>query len=228
MEEIRKNPDISKKEILKKSKKSFLQYALNSEQKERIEEIVDNFEKKHETIEELLDGKTDIEKMFEKIFKFKPKGKIEFVKGSVSIGFACSETEDFTKSSFGKDDSGAQERSMPSGTIKRDVGIPGLENAVILVDKEIMENDKKEGINVNSVIQHEEQHAINAMFYKRSFDKEKWSSLLQEAIEENDIQKKELLLKRHLRADRVTAEPRAIDEIISYYKEGTNPIDVKL
>jgi len=220
--QIKKNPKLSTEEILNRNEKQFAKFGLTELQRDHFAKILNRYEDKHESIKSFTEQFANTEEMFEAIFNQKPKGEVALVMGPTSIGFKCSDPEDFAKAADPSEN--MDFGSTSDGVRFSDVGIAGLEGSVILINENLIKSDNG---NIASVIEHEQQHTINSLFYEEVYDRGKLDDMYDDATTEKDEQNKELLLNRYLREVRHLTEQRVADELIAMYKEYSNPSIVK-
>ena len=224
IQELKNNPDMSKDDLLEINKAYYDKFGINEKQKDRIGEVFDNYKVKRGNVKGFTEKYPDPIEMFEKIFKFKPSGDIKVIDDSVSIGIEIYKEEDFDKaytyalSLIGRDD---DKSGTINGTRLGEIGIPALHRTIILVNNEL---HLKSGQDVAETIEHEQQHVINALFYKNVFDKKKLDDVYEKVLNSNSEEDRELFVNRFLRGIRKTFELAATDEILSMYKEGQDRI----
>jgi hypothetical protein len=236
IEKIKENPDSSYKELFEEACRLGEEYGMNEEQKKIASSALEQYEEKHRVIEEVRESYPDANDLYKELFGKKPKGEVEIIAGPVTLYIKCHDLEDYENIYF-QSAKKLNPRQKFDAEFKEKVDrtkgiqVSGLEDfpdlwiAVENVTKLEMEPNSKE--ESKSVFLHEEQHAIKSLFEEAP---ERDLGLANKT--RNDFKttentgEKERVLCRYFRETRKESEIYAKDEILAYYKDGTDLPDV--
>ncbi len=218
---IRKNPDISFEELNEEVEREGKELGLTPFQRIMARQILSRYKVKHEAIKEIRNQYQKDSDLYKNLFGRDPKGKIEVVKGPMTLYFRCHDPEDYAlihsqafinKRQLKPED--LEAANLTGGISLGSAPIPGLEGTIIAenVKKVAFENSKK-------TYEHEEQHAIKRLF-KESEIKMK---LAPGSYEIKTTKEQIQFFERVLRSWREDAEFRVKDEILAYLKSGDAP-----
>ncbi len=165
MEDIRKNPEMTKEEFSKLYDERAELFGVTLEQKEIAEKIFAKYKEKHVAIERIRAEYPDDREMFKAAFGQAPKGEIEIIVGPISLYFRLHHIEDYALANSGKcqqvnvdiDANDIKKASSSGGMGRVPTLIPKLSGVVCI---ENTEGRKFEGLAVE-IYEHEEQHVIN-------------------------------------------------------------------
>ena len=224
------------------------------EQKENILSIFNAYARKHNEVASIRREHPNDGELFEALFKSAPKGKIEVVEGPMTLYFKCFNVKDYAliySQSFSGDKEFTEHdinvANMSQGCSIPTAPIKGLEGCIIAENRFVMNkrfqsvegfskvysparnewiDEKIANENILATSEntriHEEQHAIKRLFFDRLLRRNTFKELLSSKTDNE----REKWLANYLRYTRQSAaEPRAKDEILAFFKDGTNPTE---
>ncbi|MBI4114532.1 MAG: hypothetical protein HY445_01665 [Candidatus Niyogibacteria bacterium] len=226
VEEIRSHPDESSQTLSQYAQAFEKQYGFTSDQIELIEQMIETYASAHQQVKDVRKKFPNDSDLFQAMFKVQPKGNIEVIEGPLTLYFRCHDLEDYTiiysgvwRRSRGITDLDIQEANSTGGVSIGRVPVNGQSCFVIA--------EKAEGQSfqdAQSILAHEEQHAIKQLFDDNEFDfdqsRPQWAKMI-EAVENND-EDREFWIKQCLRDDRHFLERYAKDEILAFMKQENN------
>lgn len=228
---IRENPDAPVKKLYEEAMKAAAPYNLSFEQKTRIAFILFDYAEKHREVEKIREKYPDDADLYAAVFRKKPEGKIEAIKGPMTLFFRAYNINDYAyiytqafmenrkltlKDVFAARRTGGV--SLGASLIK------GLEGTIIVqnVEEEIHQDSAQNQSKTNATLIHEEQHAIKRLFPEYVNNQKLWKldeEMMDLALGGADRTEMENLIKRSFREDRKNMETRAKDEILAFLKE---------
>jgi len=174
IEEIRKNPDITRREFETKANAFARRAELDQERFNIALEAFDEYQKKHAKIRELRDRFPNGEDIFFAVFGQRPRGKITVKEGPMTICFQCFSIEDFALLHGGAyivprkpDEDEIKFAKEVNGFIVRNSPIPGLDQCITVENMSApigQETPEHRNESSGVVFAHEEQHAIKKLF----------------------------------------------------------------
>ncbi len=224
---IRKTPDAPADNIVGMVESLGARYGMSDKQKEMARQLVSAYEDKHNKIKEISEKNPDDRSLFQALFGRLPEGKVEIVKGPMTLYVRCESLEDYatihSQRFLRHQDAGPEDKE----TAKRSGGvsistslIPGLEGTIIAEKSGWLGYRVKGFVGSDDVHRHEEQHAIRAMFEDHTHHK----MVIDELYEAKTKEGKELALKVLMRFGREKMDYQASNEILAY---STSPISQK-
>jgi len=222
---IRENPDTPFDELLQKTKELGIEYGMNPEQERYSHRILLRYETKRKEMKELREKFPSDERLFEELFQFRPKGKIEFLTDPANFYIKCFEEEDYLKAYFsGRFRVSEQEKESARKTGGSALSLPSKPSlgVVTLENSSAISGDLPEIVRV-----HEGQHSINRIYkINKGFDSAK--KVTERLYQATGDEEHELALLGYLREDRKIAEESARDEILAHYKDGESPGGIRI
>lgn len=219
---IRKNPGISYDEFHDAAFDYARRYGLDQSGHFSIDEIFSEYERRHHRIEEMRRIFPSDFALYTAIFNQPPKGKIEVIKGPMTLYFKCHDPRDYAlvRSGAFLESRAPTPHEIDASNMSSGVNIgkslvKGLEGTLAAENSRFVREEDSEKTFI-----HEEQHAIKRLFKEKLFDRNAFEFLLEGRMGEVDEKKLRLFTERWLREYRKVAEGRAKDEILAYFKEG--------
>ncbi|MFQ5662179.1 MAG: hypothetical protein ACE5F2_02935, partial [Candidatus Paceibacteria bacterium] len=221
--EIRNNPDISFEDLMSSLYMRAPKARLTSSQIDIFRSGLRSYALAHQDIELYRQEYPDDDKLFEACFGRLPKGEMEIIKGPMTFYFRCHNIEDYALIHSGKLDS--EERlnehdvtsANMSGGVKTSKSLLPYFKGVV-----IAENSFGRSVNKKTYI-HEEQHAIHQLFE----DERAMQDIFMSGLEKSSAKEQEKVLTSSLRRKREDFESRAKNEILAYFKDGTDTEQIK-
>ena len=219
---IRANPDISLVELKNHIDEFDNQHnlALLNELDEAYR-LAEQYVLNHQAIRSYREQYLDDKDLFEAVFGVKPIGEVEVIEGPMTFFFRCHSLVDYTliwSESF-LDESEVTEEQQKKADLSSGVSI--LTSLPVELSGLITaENADGRAFDQGSqlTMEHEEQHAIKAMFK----EVELAGGLDEEVLIGEPTAEKKELLKINLRVLRRAGEIRAKDEIMAYFKSDSD------
>lgn len=195
------------------------EYKFSSDQMHVIQNMTTDILNKNEAVNRFYkENNSDSKKIYEELFNIEPKGEVEVKKGLISLSFICSDPVDYARLHEG-DSSGRShdfiqrhyiDEAKKSGGVfkfKAPGGHHDLDGTIIGVNGR--------GWSTDFTIKHEEQHAINHIYYDniQSIDKERLSLGLSLAKNEEEARE---IVKRYCTGLIQKSSESAKDEIIAF------------
>lgn len=228
---IRENPDMPLKELYEEAMKTAAPYNLSFEQKTRIGFILFNYAEKHREVEKIRKKYPDDTDLYAAVFGKKPDGKIEVIKGPMTLFFRAYNINDYAyiytqafmenrkltlKDVFAARRTGGV--SLGNSLIK------GLEGTIIAqnIEEEIHPNSAQNQAGTNAILVHEEQHAIKRLFPEYVNNQKLWKldeEMMDLALGGAGRTEMENFIKYSFRKDREDMEIEAKNEILAFLKE---------
>ena len=219
---IIQNPDVGVDELMEEVYLKASGAKMTEYQIEAFRNGIEEYIKKHQAVESNRRKYPVDEKLFATCFGRTPKGDIEIIKGPMTLYFRCHDLEDYAmihEQKFNQNDEITDADKVRSN-LSAGVSISSC-NVDNLRDCINAENARGRSLEKNddatSMYIHEEQHKI-----KRLFKDEAVKQDLMNAMEKAPINEKTKILDDYLRTKREVFENRAKDEILAYFKDGTN------
>lgn len=214
--ELTENYNVSTKELIEEIEKSNLPV----ENQEKLVSLVERIKNRQKDIAETRKKYENDIDLFEACFGFEPKGKIEIAQGIASLGFKCSDPEDYIKiRTLNTEARGIKVDDEVMDDFKRGVGtsisfskIPELKKSLII---ENINKSKEEG-----VFKHEDQHAYYKLFEKKIDKKGN-----RDGIRKNPDDEKEIVEHLDYRLE-MALEYETKDEFLAFYKQGKSLDDI--
>ena len=219
---IRLNPDVDAIELmdniyLKASGAKMTEY-----QVEAFRKGIGEYIKKHQAVENNRKEHPDDKMLFTACFGRTPKGDVEIIKGPMTLYFRCHDLEDYTlihEHKFNQSDKvtdiDKNRANLSAGVSIKSCNIDNLQDCIIA------ENSLGRPFRKDVYI-HEEQHKI-----KKLFKDQMMRQNLMNAMEKSPIDERTKIVDDYLRAKRENFENRAKDEILAYFKDGTDLGELK-
>jgi hypothetical protein len=232
IEKIQENPDSSYKELFEEVCRLGEEYGMNEEQKKIASSAIEQYEEKHRVIEEMRESYPDANDLYKELFGKKPKGEVEVLVGPAVLYIKCHNLEDYEHLYFvgekyfnprKKFDAefkkwADETKGIQLSGVEKfpDLWIAG-ENVTKVSEQKNPEHESE------SVFVHEEQHSLFSLFGEQ-FERNKAfeNHLMEKFRESKNQEEKTTALKNHFRFTRKEAEMDAKDEILAYYKDGTD------
>ncbi|TSC83212.1 MAG: Uncharacterized protein G01um101419_122 [Parcubacteria group bacterium Gr01-1014_19] len=225
---IRENPDIKTDELYPRIEEMGKEIKLGTLEKGIAKLLAEKYTKKHEAIETFWNrfskSPNRDSDMFKDLFGREPLGRIEILKGPMTLYIKCGNPKDYamlhqqtfliqreaTPEEIGKSNlSGGA--SLPTSPLPDLTGLINIENVQEMPDPE----------KSKSTMLHEEQHAFYRLLTSSAL--EFLPALIESGVTSNDpgeaTKQFQEMLKVDLRALRVEAEDKARDEILATMKE---------
>jgi hypothetical protein len=217
--EIRGNPEITLRELKEIIYQNAPACRLTWPQISNFFEGAKKYVRDHETINEYWKNYSSSEELFQVCFGFLPKGKVEVLKGSVTIHFRCFDENDYAaiynrKKAEDVAPEDLQKISESGGVYLAHAGPWSLEGC-LSAEKCGPKDSGSWG-----TFLHEEQHSIKNFFY----DKHSFDHIELRAADDTEVKK---FMKR-LRKHKQDFEESAKNEILAYFKTGTVPEYLKV
>jgi hypothetical protein len=228
---VREFPDSGAKEMQESVKDLEDQYALNAEQRGKIERILRLYQKKHKAVAETLakfkDEKGDLDggALFEFVFGFKPDGRVKAVVGPMSLCFKPSDMNDYAllagekypRNKKHKVDADDLEIAKGLSGIKLQTSLRPELKGTLMLENPIYFNENEI---VNSTLVHEERHVFNSLInHEHLPDHEE---ALKKMKGMNDEDAKMILLHN------AKIEGLVKDEISAFFSDGSTPKAISL
>ncbi|MFH1030769.1 MAG: hypothetical protein V1770_05955 [bacterium] len=219
---INDNPATSLKKLLDIVYKDAEKYHFNNHILASFELALNEYAANNQSVETFTKRYPNPSDLFTACFGREPKGKIEIIKGAMSLYFRCFDLEDYAliySANYSKD------KEIDRDTLKKADASGGVAiyNCLIpeLYGCVIAENAIQPNLNEITYI-HENQHLINRLFQD--------TQRLCVSIDDIKNSPKELklnLFERALKSEREeNFEARAKDEILAYIKDGRAPNNI--
>lgn len=216
---IEENPHIAEEEISNFIEEKTNKLKLSSDQKDFFENLIRKYQDKREKLIKNREKYHNDKEFFEACFGFTPKGKIEISEGPLSFYMRCKEADFVNARAVGQESTGKKldkrarkDLGLATGDSNPMVLLPEL-NGLVILENANVKDPKRTRI-------HEEQHKYYQLFDQRSLRKDKLD------VSDTDMKGKEKqdIVLEHLRFKRETGilEPFVKDEILAYYRAGTN------
>lgn len=216
--QIRENPDVSVTDLLKTVGQKAPEHRLSTRQIGIFLNVFCDYREKHRAVELYREQYKDDKQLFEACFGHSPKGKIEIIKGPMTLYFRCHNEEDYAliySQKFGLDEKieehDIQKANMSGGFHISSANIPKLKGIITAENSKGHLFDER----AREVFIHEEQHAIKELFEEGKF-RGNYFSLF--AIEDFSKEESQKALEDYLRDRKDTFGERAKDEILAYLK----------
>ena len=221
--EIKSNPDVSFEDLMSSLYLKAPGAKLTNNQIDIFRDGLDMYAKKHQEVEFYRQKYPDNNELFNACFGHLPKGKVEIIKGPMTLYFRCHNIEDYALIHSGKFDSEKRldqhditSADMSSGLQTSGSNISELRGTIIV------EKSLGRPINNKTYI-HEEQHAIHQLFD----DERARQDIFMSGMEKSSVKEQEKVLASALRRKREDFESRAKNEILAYFKDGTDTTQIK-
>ncbi|MBT7558401.1 hypothetical protein HN615_15985 [Candidatus Woesearchaeota archaeon] len=216
--EIRNNPDASFEDLIKSLYLKVPEANLTNSQIDIFRDGLNMYAKKHQEVEFYRKKYSNDSELFNACFGHLPKGEVEIIKGPMTLYFRCHNIEDYAVIHSGKFDSDKvlDQHDVTSADMSRGVKIYGS-NIPELKGTIIAEKSLGRPINDETYI-HEEQHAIYQLFE----DERARQDIFMSGMEKSSTKEQEKILVNSLRRKREDFESRAKNEILAYFKDGTD------
>jgi hypothetical protein len=210
---IENNPDITKDKLMREFEEFQHQYGFDDNQKKKAENIIDKYLTRHKAIEEIAAKHPDGKSLFKFICGVSPSGEVEIIKTPMTLMLRCHNTQDYNtifQAGRPQEKKIYSELPLSKGVNKKYAGgISELEGAISA------ESTTIKAFLDQSVLKHEEQHAIYRFFNMSAVtDKKIIAKDFLSAPDEN----KKLILKKYLRDIRKEFENDLKDEILAFIK----------
>ena len=221
--EIRSNSDVSFEELMSSLYLKASGAKLTDNQLDVFRDGINMYTKKHQEVEFYRQKYPEDDKLFNACFGHLPKGEIEIIKGPMTLYFRCHNIEDYALIYSGKFDSekrldkhDVSSADMSDGLKTSKSNIPELRGTIIV------EKSLGRPINDETYI-HEEQHVIHQLFD----DERVRQDIFMSSMEKSSTKEQEKVLANSLRCKREDFESRAKNEILAYFKDGTDTTQIK-
>lgn len=219
---IRFNPDIDATELMDRVYLKASGAKMTEYQIEAFRNGIGEYIKKHQAVESNRKKYPEDSLLFAACFGRNPKGDVEIIKGPMTLYFRCHDLEDYTlihEHKFDQSDKitdiDKNRANLSAGVSIVNCNVDNLRNCIIA------ENSLGRPFQKDVHI-HEEQHGI-----KKLFEDKIMRQNLMNAMEKSPIDEKTKILDDYLRARRENFENRAKDEILAYFKDGTDLGELK-
>jgi len=200
-------------------------YALSNKQRGLVEKAADICWRQHNSIQQNIgdclkrNGNVDGKKLFEKIFRRPPQGKVEVIIKPITVYFRLFNDKDFAYALSGEyfagrniDDNDLKNASRYGGAKLGNSHFPGLENAVAI--ERTPNFFRRNFTNFSQrVLVHEDQHSFNDLI----------DQALGSAYKNKD--KKNFITKEKKWDNIITR--RAKNEICAYFKDGSTAEEIR-
>jgi hypothetical protein len=240
-EEVMKKPDASAEEYLKSIQDTMDRFYLSNDQQDAFKKALEAYSKTHQAIRENTKdyvnektGETDGAKIFEKLFKQKPIGRIEVILQPASIYFRIENLDDYVVARKHGEineitDKDREDANETGGLKLGGFNVAGLEHAITLEKATDGEFDKP----FNEVILiHETQHVLNEII-RKGYDAEqkkveKRRERHKKEVSDTSTELKDDIHKKHLAGyENIRIEKRIKDEISAYFLAGRSPENIR-
>ncbi len=247
---IRANPDMTREEYEQQVNLKQTELLLSRAQVGIALESFEKYQRKHQAVEGVFKQYPETNQLFEAAFGRAPKGKIEVIKGPMTLYFRCHDDEDYALVHSSKlnvpnsvDQKDVEHANKSGGCSNVRTKIPELYGTVIV---ERTEGRDFTGAAV-AIYNHEEQHALHKVlrtnqevaidYVSNKIEGKEFIALLEqldEKIQHASDEEKEPLLdkqqelidsimlreRRRLRDLRSLGEVRGADELLAYLRDG--------
>lgn len=222
IEEIRNNPDILFDELYSKViMEGALNYGLITNQVDIIIDTFSDYKSKHEAVRSSRQLYPSNQDLYKAVFGVEPKGGVDIIEGPMTLYFKCFDVEDYARihsQSFLQNKDLTEEDvtvAKRSGGVSINTSlIPELTGTLIAENSSVTSPEGS-----SKILVHEEQHAIKRLFWdERNRRVQDWYSIA-EAKTANEFENLLTISNRFERE--TTAENRAKDEILAYFKDNT-------
>ncbi len=186
---IKENPSISKADFLAQFTELTKDFHPTKEQFAIAEKAYDAYNKKHIAIEENFEKYNTPEALFTACFGMVPQGKVEVIKGPMTLYFRIHDDKDYAAVYKGK---GQSAQTLDQGEIddaKRTGGCAGVATLITELQGAVIAERTAgrafEGV-AKGIYDHEEQHAFNAVLVEGqvlNFDKTMNEAVAKDAIQ---------------------------------------------
>lgn len=218
-EQIRENPDLHPADLMKSVYQKASEYKLSARQLSVFNNILNKYHEQHQAVESNRSFYKDDKELFNACFGHYPQGKIEIIKGPITLYFRCHNIKDYAiirSKKFKPADKLARRdiviAKKSGGTTVINARIPELNGCITAENAEGRSFDEWS----EKIIKHEEQHAIKRLFKEEKF-RENRHDLFIEDLSKKENQK---TLEDYFRFRKKQFEEKAKDEILAYLKEG--------
>ncbi|TSC72240.1 MAG: Uncharacterized protein G01um101470_382 [Parcubacteria group bacterium Gr01-1014_70] len=235
IELIRKNPDNTLKDLKQFVRDEGSLFSLTPKYEKLAESMLKEYIKKHEEIRRVRREIPDDQMLYAVLFQALPKGRVEVIEGPMTLYFKCFNVEDYARirSSAFKDRREINEQDIAAAKMSGGVSLPyaplrGLDGTLIAENSEYVEvlpPDVRAQYS-ESVMRHEEQHAIYRLFNRTSKLRNLVNTFRLNArrmslqIPADTEHMKQLALEHYVRDERkYYDEQGAKNEILAYYKQ---------
>ncbi len=219
---IKRNPDANMSELMDEVYLKAGGAKMTGYQIEAFRNGIEEYVKRHQAVENYRKKYPDDKTLFAACFGRTPEGDIEVIKGPMTLYFRCHDLEDYAliheqKFSQGEEVINADKdrANLSAGVSVHKCNICDLENCIIA------EKSLGQPLREDTYI-HEEQHKIKKLFKDEAMEQN-----LMNAMEKAPINEKTKILADYLRVKREDFENRAKDEILAYFKDGTDLGELK-
>ena len=237
--EVDKNEEVKENDLAKSVAGLMAKYALSENQRGIFNEAMKIYVERHDGIVAntkdclMADGKVDGEKLFGKIFKRSPQGKVEVVIKPITVYLKLYDIEDYAYvvsdayvSGREANDEEIKDAERSDGTKLGNSHYPGMEHCVAVenTSKFLMRNSRARS---EKTLIHEDQHNFNDLInesFVSSFERMKATSELHQENESGKVK----IEKEENASDRdFYIGLKAADEICSYAKDGSSPSKIR-
>ncbi|MEA3272162.1 MAG: hypothetical protein U9P90_00665 [Patescibacteria group bacterium] len=217
---IEKNPDASIEELMEEVDSRAKGLRLTEKQKEVFSDLMKSYTEKHEAIQRTRELFPKDRDLYKACIGMLPKGEVEVVQGPMSFYFKCSDPEDFVEArvaslrSVNREISPERRTKLGSaqGVAIPFSEIPELKGLLILENSTKSRDSEKTHA-------HEEQHVVYKLFEEK-FLREEIIDKVSSAKNATEAKKIMSPYLKFLREE--ILERRAKDEILAFYREGTD------
>lgn len=222
---IHSDPDTSLPELLDMANNFESQIGAPKELREFITKVLRRYDVLHRNIEEIRAEHPDDQELYAFLYHREPKGKVEIIKGPITLYFRCHNLEDyayihankfFLKTELTEEEIRRADKSR--GRSMKRAPLKGLEETILIENAK----GKKFGEKEQKTYLHEEQHAIEQLFGEKNYNQE--AERVFATIDRfKPYKENRRAIKRYLQYVRKNGEVGAKGEILASLKGNTDP-----
>lgn len=221
---IREKPDASIGQLFELVRDFGPSYGFTEEQKEVARSMLQEYATKHNAIREVRKETPNDDELYGRLFGAMPQGKVEIIEGPMTLYFRCHDPVDYARihsqafiEGRSVSETDIYAANMSGGVSIETSKIPALSGTIIAENSK----GKQFGPFEESILRHEEQHAIRLVFNNiNDLNFVKSSLAGYHELEHADASKERMvLLERNLKTIRNNVGERAKNEILAYFKQ---------
>ena len=231
---VRSSPDLTKEALTSKVMAFAPQYKLTEHNIFLFEYAIEEYADKHAAVEKYRAMYENNADLFEACFGMKPKGKVEVIKGPMTLCFRCFDKTDYAFASSFSKHRGDEKRmafedldfsSINEGVSLGEVKIEELDGTVTIENVSDTESAQIDGYSERVRI-HEDQHQLNRLFIPLEAREDR-TDLMRRATVSANTREEAIrgLIHGLARYERkyIGFDSLPRDEILAYYKDGQDP-----
>lgn len=225
---VESTPGISEQELLNIVEKFASEYKFTSES---FEYPIGQYRKKHLAVEQYRKFYSEDADLFRACFGTKPEGKVEIIKGPMTLYFKCYNEEDYAFIYEFQKHNGNRNKFLFNDYLSGESG--GIAIPTCLIDNlkgTIIAENVGFSTNSDKTRTHENQHQFDKLFMPAEIRYKKLEMIEQILSNENSSTEELLrkLIRSYVKFERknMGIDTQARDEIIAYYKDGSNINDI--